>query len=825
MVDDLSRPRADTSAWQRRLVQAALLIGLAVVIAGFLTSKSLWVPTHTASLQRMLAAVAIALVIGGAAMVATGWARQIFTLAALVLAVAGFGWAGTAVCVFAVLAFAVLGETILPGDDIYETFSLQASIGAGCYVLLFNVLIHFPVNTPLVYGALLAAPLFCLSATRAVVGRLAGSLYGKAPARADIAVATVLFAVVIVNASGAAMPEAEFDALNQHLFIGQEVARLGFWPFDVNNLTLAVMPMGTDWLFGLANMLGGEPAAKMMSVVLFLILVTLVFAVCRRLGADRRAAVLLAALFGSTPITITETYTLFIENGLAIFFLSAFMVLFCYPAAAHRRAVAAAINVGAMAATKALGLALAGPFGLAALFLLRRCSRKQCLWAGGLGGVALILGLLPYVDAAFITGNPVFPFFNGVFRSPFYSQANFHPFAKGDWLPADLFYGATFHSLNYGAGMTDGAFGFQITALFLAAAAAAIVTRSWLALAALAFGTFYMVAIANGVQLGLRYFYPGLPLLVVGLVALFRKEVLPRLVSVVLVASLIAVNLYYYDRAYEPLAAFSWDWLLSPTRWTDMSERHVPDRIMHGLMPLRVLNRRANADGLTSPRVLTPYNIRADLAGTLLAGDWMGPELEDRVSKIKSDDDFRRLVRDFGATHVIVNVADLGRAQFAPYAVKFEPIAQERSWVLYRVPPDLWLGPDLIGQAADFSSPAKGAAQTWQIDGIHPSRLYRLQTTLMCRALDDQFSVSIDFANGGEKKLGGESRQIVCGTAGQTTRVLDVVSPRHSGRARVHFSIDSPGSQGALTAISLREGYPVDDAWHFALRRSGRHPQ
>src|SRR5690349_19494825 len=117
ILGDLSRPGADTAAWQRRLVQAALLIGLAVVIWGFLTSKSLWLPTHTASLQRMLASVAVALVVGGAAMVAPRWAKQIFAVAALVLAVAGFGWIAVTVCVLVVLAFVVLGETILPGDD------------------------------------------------------------------------------------------------------------------------------------------------------------------------------------------------------------------------------------------------------------------------------------------------------------------------------------------------------------------------------------------------------------------------------------------------------------------------------------------------------------------------------------------------------------------------------------------------------------------------------------------------------------------------------------------------------------------------------------
>ena len=139
--------------------------------------------------------------------------------------------------------------------------------------------------------------------------------------------------------------------------------------------------------------------------------------------------------------------------------------------------------------------------------------------------------------------------------------------------------------------MMDGAFGFAITALFLAAATAAIVTRSWLVLATLLSGTFYIVVIArNGVQLGLRYFYPGLPLLTVGLVALFRNNVLPRKLCVGIVVALIGINLCYYDRAYQPFSLFRWDWLLSSKRWHITSNNNMSERGLHAYLPVRLLN-------------------------------------------------------------------------------------------------------------------------------------------------------------------------------------------------------------------------------------------
>jgi len=809
---------SDVSGWRKYVVAGALLIGIGLLVWGFVTSNTLIVPTASGSLQKMLAAVAVALVVGGGAMVARQWARRIFVSAAILLLLAGFGWIAVAVAVIAFLAFAVVGETILPGEDAYDTVSVQASIGIGCYLLLFGVLVHFPINTPLVYGALLAAPLCRLSTTRLIVGRLARWLDGDRPTRADIAAATLLFAIIVLNGSGAAMPEAEFDALNQHLFVEQVVARLGFWTFNVKDYALAVMPMGVDWLFGVGNMLGNEPAAKLMSVLLFLIVMALIFTLCRRLGTDNVTAMLLTALFGSTPITITESYTLFIENGLAIFFLSGFTILFCYPGPAHRRACAAAIDTGAMLATKLLGAVLAAPLGLGALLLLRHCGGKQRLWAAALGGVGVLLGLLPYIDATALTGNPVFPYMNGVFHSPLAPMSNFPNFAKGDWLPMDIFYGATFHSEGYGSGMMDGAFGFQITALFLAAGAAAIVTRSWLMLAALSAGTFYIFVIANGVQLGLRYFYPGLPLLTVGLAALFRKEALPRVLCVGVVAALIAVNLYYNDRGYWwSLRSFKWDMLLSSARWDDTSDRYALDRL--GLMPIRVLNRRVNTDGLISPRVLTLMNIGTDLDGTLLSADWMDPELDRRVSKLSSQEDFRRLVRDFGATHAIVDGADPRQAKFGSYvAATGKAIAQERFWILYRLSPELWLGPNLISQTAQPSGgDINGTSGRWNIDVLRANRLYRVQLDLTCNAPEDQFSVGVVFWSSDGHMLGNEPIGAFCGTTGQVTRLLDVVSPRDSTRASVHFSTNtpSPNGRGDLAAISFREGYPVDETWHL----------
>ena len=60
-------------------------------------------------------------------------------------------------------------------------------------------------------------------------------------------------------------PEVSSDGLSVHLALTDYVAQHHYWPFDVKNVTWAAMPMGGDWAYTIANMLGGETAARLLN--------------------------------------------------------------------------------------------------------------------------------------------------------------------------------------------------------------------------------------------------------------------------------------------------------------------------------------------------------------------------------------------------------------------------------------------------------------------------------------------------------------------------------------------------------------------------------
>src|SRR6185437_13715466 len=133
---------------------------------------------------------------------------------------------------------------------------------------------------------------------------------------------------------------------------------------------------------------------------------------------------LAVALYASLPLTVgamtgmqTEGPTTALVAGIALLIQRS-------SKPDRRQLLAFAVLFGLLLAMKVSNLMIAGPLGL---WLL-------CLWRARLPWstlpVALLLLLLvagsSYTYGWLLTGNPVLPVFNAIFRSPYYTPTNFH---------------------------------------------------------------------------------------------------------------------------------------------------------------------------------------------------------------------------------------------------------------------------------------------------------------------------------------------------------------------------------------------------------------
>lgn len=410
--------------------------------------------------------------------------------------------------------------------------------GAAIWMTAIGILAHFPLNYAWVYLAGMLGVLALRPAvTRDWWERTAGFLRPEPvwPVPARIALGLAAFPI-LGHMLVALKPEVGSDALAVHLNVPMWVAWKHSFHFDFKWLSWSLMPLGADWLYTAVYLPGGESAARLLD---FAFLCLVVFSVYRgaRQFVGRGAAAVMAGLMASTPVTQLVTGSLLVENVQATWIVAAFFSL----DRLRRTGEAVYLRMtmlllGAALATKFGSFAFVAPLAAFALWeaFRRGLSAWSVLWAGP--------GLLPYAYAWVSAGNPIFPFANNVFKSP--------------WFDSRQAFADPIHSLPIGFGTPwrmlfethtflesrDGALGLYLPVL--AAVLLAGRVRGWTAYAALATAlsgcliTFEAVAYV-------RYIYAAIPLLLIAgaaaLGALERDRPLFR-ASIAVFAVCIAVD-------------------------------------------------------------------------------------------------------------------------------------------------------------------------------------------------------------------------------------------------------------------------------------------
>ena len=299
------------------------------------------------------------------------------------------------------------------------------AIGVAAQTLFLGVTAHFPINTAPAYLAVAVAALWL---GRRHVADHARRTVAVAQARwhgatAPFVVAAALWFALGIQMYYAALPERYHDALALHLVIPRALELSGRWNFDAAENVWAVAPLGADFLFGWAYVLAGEPAAKLLNFALLLLTCGLVV---ETKFASRTASLAAVAAFLLMPLTVIETASLFVENALTLFLAAAVAFAGGLPGSRGQRLVGLAFAMGGAVAVKLHGLVALGALGLAlAVAGTWRAALPAPRRAWLLSLVPVVLGAKTYIYAWIVTGNPIFPLYNAIFKSSLFPVENF----------------------------------------------------------------------------------------------------------------------------------------------------------------------------------------------------------------------------------------------------------------------------------------------------------------------------------------------------------------------------------------------------------------
>ena len=529
-------------------------------------------------------------------------------------------------------------------------------VGLGLWSVVVWLLAHFPVNYPPVYLGLLAAPLFLnLMGIRRYWSTLQNWLLDPDQGRAsanEFLLGVMAFGFFLIQMTVSMWPEVGYDGLALHLRTAAVLNQRHVASFDINEQIAALMPYFSDWLFSIAYQLGGELAAKLTNGSFLALTLLGAWGLVRHYAGSMWAK-LAVAIVAATPMLLAHSATLFAENYLTLVTVALLVALDrMQPSSAPRRwrqdaGVAILLAIPPLVKPYGLFITLAG---LAAWSLqtARDCRPRELLArALFVGSIALGIGFLPYAHAWILTGNPLFPFYNAVFRSPLYPAVNISDYLWMGHLTPDILYRMTFDSLQFGDGR-PGTLGMHYLILLPCMLATPLVIRN----RTVAIGCLFVLLYGGGLLIliqYLRYLAPVLPVIVIvaliGAARIADPRPWLRRATLASLVALCAINLLLLPTGYWILYGLPLQAAFSETAKNELIKAKCPMRLA-----LPLINQTY---GVSSRVAFLGPPFATDLQGTPLYAAWYNDLFKSDSDQVQTTEQAAALVSKWRLTHAV----------------------------------------------------------------------------------------------------------------------------------------------------------------------------
>jgi hypothetical protein len=271
----------------------------------------------------------------------------------------------------------------------------------------------------LALGGVLVRPLLGALAVALAAAAALGRRRLRGPARdwtrTELAAGAAIAATLLVVA---AYPPTGFDETAYHLPMARAFAESGSLPF-LGDLVYPAFPALAESLVAALWLAGGEAVTHAPGVVAALATTALLLAGVARRPAGWTAA----ALYAGSPIVVYLAGSGYVEPLLALWVVAALLANAQWRASGRRGwAAVAGLLAGSAAATKYLGCLLLAYATVEALTIAgRRRDGSGAVWLAAAAAAALPT----YARLWLLTGNPLFPFYPGLFGGSPWSAEEF----------------------------------------------------------------------------------------------------------------------------------------------------------------------------------------------------------------------------------------------------------------------------------------------------------------------------------------------------------------------------------------------------------------